>query len=119
MKGDVELEHESIAPHNPLDLNGRTVVVDGKEYRIELVERINRDSFLMGETDFVEQVIRIDGSLKRDRRREVLLHELLHCVFESAGDRESNEDERLICTIASGFNQILSQNEWLFTLFLR
>jgi len=94
------------------------ISIGGKSFHVLFVDRVNRDSFVMGETDFVEQVIRIDRGLKEDRRREVLLHEILHCIFEAAGDFESNGNEQLVCTIASGLNNVLAANQWLLSLFL-
>lgn len=93
------------------------ISLGGKIFDVLFVDRVARDSFLMGETDFVEQVIRVDRGLKEDRRREVLLHEILHCILEAAGDSESNEDERLVCTIASGLNDVFAANSWLLSLF--
>ena len=92
--------------------------IGGKRYEVQLVKRIARDTFLMGETDFVEQTIKVHDSLKADRKREVLLHEIVHCIFEDSGDTVSNNDERLVSTIASGLNQVLSHNPWLVLLFI-
>lgn len=98
-------------------LDGLTFSVDGKVYVVRVEDRICRDQFLFAETDFVEQVIRVERGLKEDRLRETLLHEILHCIFQSRGETEWNEDERLICTIASGLNQVLSSSEVLLALF--
>lgn len=94
-----------------------TLKIGGKTYEVSMVERIDRDAFVEGETDFVEQTIRIHGGLKPDATREVILHEALHCIFHNAGDDASNEDERLIRTLASGLNQLLTDNDWLLALF--
>ncbi len=65
-----------------------------------------------GECDLESQVIHVDSTLGNDRRREVLLHELLHAAWYQTALKRifEDEDEELIiwslaCQLLEFFRQ--------------
>ncbi|MDO4787425.1 MAG: hypothetical protein Q4A13_10835 [Fretibacterium sp.] len=93
------------------------VKVMGVVYEVEEVGCVSRDGFLFGEVDHVAQKIRIDSSLRPDKRAETCLHEVLHCILQQLGDHEAHNDESFVTRIASALAQVLMDNSELLALF--
>lgn len=85
-------------------------------YEVQEVPCIDREDYKLGHIDHVDQVIRIDQALRPDRRREVLLHEILHGLLWSLGAPEHG-DERLIQGLSTGLSQVFADNPELLCLF--
>lgn len=65
----------------------KKINVAGVTYRIE-EQPLGVDSEggrVLGTVDFVECIIRLDSALSPDRKRAVLMHEIIHAVDEAVG----------------------------------
>ena len=87
------------------------------DYDVIEVDHLSRSEHLMGQVDYVEQVIKLERDLKDDRKAEVLLHEVLHCVFFSLGDNDL--EEAFLSRLSAALAQVLRDNPDFTGLFLR
>ncbi|MBU5486481.1 hypothetical protein KQI86_19455 [Clostridium sp. MSJ-11] len=83
------------------------------KYLNDLIEREN----LYGEIDYHKQTIRIDESMRRDRKVRTLIHEILHGIMESLGYNDINCDEEKIQNISNALYLLLENNPKLLSLF--
>lgn len=65
------------------------------------MEVVNKEKLCFGEIDFFSQKIKIDNTLTEERKKQVLMHEILHAIFEILGLNELNEDEKAVQSIAA------------------
>jgi hypothetical protein len=56
----------------------------------------------------------IDSSLSDEMKQQVLLHEIIHCVFQLLGMHDEHNDERLVQSLAGVLHQVLKDNPLLF-----
>lgn len=92
----------------------KTIKILGLDYQVQPVQVISRDEFLLGRIDFVDQIIYVDANLQTDRRKVVLLHEILHGILEALGFNEAS-DEHLVQSLATALHQVSIDNPGLFT----
>lgn len=83
----------------------------GIEYELEEVEQVDKNQRLFGEINFVNQTIRIERGLSADRKKQVLLHEILHGICEQLGIEDINNNENLIQSLSSSLYQVLKDNK--------
>lgn len=83
------------------------VSIFGLVYKIQMVDRISRESSLDGEMSPLEQVIRIDRPMNPERAKRVFLHEVVHALVDQLGYQVGNEDERMVQGLAIGLHQAL------------
>ena len=85
----------------------KTVNILGLTYEIIEVDVVNKSIPRSGEINFVEQVIKIDKTLKADRKQITLMHEIVHGIFEHLAFTDLIEDEQVVQGIAIALHQIL------------
>lgn len=78
-----------------------SVKIAGITYQVREVEVVNKETYLFGEINYITQVIKIDSSLTQERKRQVLMHEIIHGVLEVLGLDELNEDEKVVQSISA------------------
>lgn len=88
----------------------KEIKILGTVYKIEELEQINKFEMILGEIDYISQVIKIDKSLNEDLKKEVLIHEILHGILDKLGYDEINEDEQKVQSIASTLYSVLKEN---------
>ncbi len=89
----------------------KTINILGHNYKIEEVEQVDKNQRLFGEINYVDQTIKIEKGLTPDKKFEVLIHEIIHGIFEALGFEEENKNEHLIQVLANALYQILKLNE--------
>lgn len=91
----------------------KTIQIMGVTYRILVVpDRRIKDCW--GEVDIGGATIRLARSLSSDRRLSVLLHEILHVLFEYAQPGlTSREEEKLVNRLESLAFSFLRENKFL------
>jgi len=80
------------------------------KYIVIEVESINDNPDLLGWTNHIEQTIKIRRDLSEDRKKVVLLHEVLHCIFQQLGFIDEHDNEQLIESLSTAFYQVLIDN---------
>lgn len=86
------------------------VKIMATEYTVLEVEQIDKGKRILGEIDYIEQVIKLEKGLNEDLKKEVLIHEILHGILEKLGFDDLNNDEQKVQSIASTLYQVLKDN---------
>ena len=79
----------------------------GLTYEIHEVDVVNKSIPRAGEINFVEQVIKIDQTLSKDRKNVTLLHEIIHGICEQLHLNEIGDNEQMVQGLAVALHQIL------------
>jgi lipoate synthase len=95
-----------------------SIKIMGCDYKVIESDKISRDSYVYGEADHVEQVIKLSKELKPQLKAETLLHELLHVVLFKLREDELFDNERFINSVAAILLQIFRDNPALLRFFL-
>lgn len=86
----------------------RSINILGLNYTIEEVDTVNKFELSKGEINYLSNEIRIDKNMPEDLKNQVLMHEILHAVFELLGMRELAEDEDKVQSIATALHLVFS-----------
>ena len=79
--------------------------IGGHNYKINFVDEMKVEGgSIMGVHNCRDCTINIDKELTQSRKKETLIHEILHAVLTNAGFQE--QDEHYIDTIANGLFQL-------------
>lgn len=76
------------------------MVVNGIEYRIVTVNEIDNDPLVNGTIYFDKQLIHIKSSLATQRKKQVLMHEIMHALFYESGIEETEESVDILSRIS-------------------
>lgn len=91
------------------------ISVMGMEYAIEYVDVVDKENPRFGQVNFFESKIKIDKSLSEDRKKQTLIHEILHCVCQELGLYDLNDNENAIQSIATALYDISKNNQAIFS----
>ncbi len=86
----------------------RSINILGLNYTIEEVDTVNKFEPRKGEINYLSNEIRIDKNMPEDLKNQVLMHEILHAVFDLLGMRELAEDEDKVQSIATALHLVFS-----------
>ena len=76
------------------------VDIVGLIYQVQEVDVVNKTIPRNGEIDFQRQIITIDKELSDDRKKIVLLHEIIHAEPEALGLESICDDENAVQSLA-------------------
>ena len=95
------------------------MIIDVLGLDFEVIETpvIEHGSNEIGRVDHIKQKIYLLDSLTKEIKKVVLVHEILHSIFEQLGFNEEHDNEHLIDCLAKSIIQIFSKNKD-FTSFL-
>lgn len=80
----------------------------GVEYTVSEVEVVNKEEPRKGEINFLTNEIRIDRQMPISLKEQVLMHEILHAVFELLGMEKLALNERKVQSIATALHQVFA-----------
>lgn len=92
----------------------KTIQILGLTYRISEVECVNKEELRRGEINFLTNEIRIDQSLPEDLKGQVLVHEVLHAIFDLLGYEDLCSDENKVQGIATALYELVQSNQRFF-----
>ena len=78
-------------------------------YQVQEVDYISKENLVLGQIDYINQTIQIDKSLSKEKKTQVLIHEILHGICEELGLDEINDNEQAIQGIACALSEIIPQ----------
>lgn len=79
-------------------------------YEIKEVPIIDHDETTMGMVSHHDQVIYIKNNLTEERKEVVLIHEIIHSIFQQLEFTEENENEHLVQSLATAIYQVFKDN---------
>jgi Zn-dependent peptidase ImmA (M78 family) len=80
----------------------------GVVYTVEEVDTVNKTDPRRGEINYLTNIIKIDKNMPSSLKEQVLMHEILHAVFDLLGLDKLAEDEKKVQSIATALHQIFS-----------
>ena len=97
-----------------------TIDILGYHYRV-VFERdpIVYDSDVCeGYCNNVTQVIQVAADLAPDRKRDVMMHEIIHAIYHIIGDRDEWNQEKVCDCVGHGLTYVFKKNvQWLNWFF--
>ena len=91
------------------------VKVGGHVYKIRKWDRRGaRERARWGETSHRDLTIDIDEDCPEQRSKEVILHEVLHCVFCEWEIDHSGGEEKIVAPMSKGLIAVMRDNPKLF-----
>lgn len=88
----------------------KAVRILGLDYEIEEVECVSKEELRRGEINFLTNRIRIDKSMPEDLKKQVLIHEMMHAIFDLLGFEDLCTDENKVQSIATALHQVIRDN---------
>ena len=85
-----------------------SVNILGVIYTVEEVDVGNKVEPRRGEINYLTNEIKIDKNMPLSLKKQVLMHEILHAVFDLLGLDELTENENLVQSIATALHQIFT-----------
>ena len=88
----------------------KNVIIGPIEYDVTEEDRIlnSQNQDLLGQIFYERGTLKVLKDIKEDVKRTVLLHEIIHGVFDNAGMRD--HDERVIDVLSHGLVMVLMDN---------
>jgi hypothetical protein len=101
-----------------LDGFPKTLRIDHLKYTFKAVAKGTLDG-RYGETDDVNQIIRVETGHSDARTREVVLHEIHHALWSSRNLGGRATEENAVTGLSSGLTAVLASNARLRAWFAR
>ena len=89
--------------------------IGGQNYKINFVDEMKVEGgSIMGVHNCRDCTISIDKELTQSRKKETLIHEILHAIVYQWGIELDDKEEEKICnTLANGLTTVYVDNPWL------
>ncbi|HGN7070406.1 TPA: hypothetical protein ACKW4L_000605 [Staphylococcus aureus] len=88
--------------------------VCGVKYKIVQLEDVDNNPSCLGLCIYKDSLIQLKRGLSFERKKKILIHELLHAMMYESGYEE--HDEELVNNLSIVINQVISQNDIKATL---
>lgn len=88
--------------------------VCGVKYQIIQLEDVDNNPSCLGLCIYKDSLIQLKQGLSFERKKQILIHELLHAMMYEAGYEE--HDEGLVNNLSIVINQVILQNDIKATL---
>lgn len=93
-------------------MDQKIIDILGIPYKIIEVEQVdNKDYYADGEVDYDKQIIKLNKNLEKDRKIEVLCHEVIHAIAEHLKIDEINNNEHLVQCLGNSIYQVFIRNK--------
>ena len=79
------------------------IEIMGVPYTVKETQGINADGeeFIMGQIDYIKQLILLDETMPPEMKQVTLLHEVLHGILMLMGQDAINDDEGFVTRLAA------------------
>lgn len=89
-------------------MKDRNINILGVIYQVQEVDTVNKTEPRRGEINFLTNEIRIDRNMTESLKEQVLMHEILHAIFDLLGLDDLGEDEKTVQSIATALHHVFS-----------
>ena len=80
-------------------------------YKVEAIPKEVADAKgVYGYVNHTKQIIRVDEELSAERYKEVLLHEILHTVYNMWGINDGEQEEEIVNKMGNGLATVFRDN---------
>ena len=86
----------------------REINILGVIYKVNEVDTVNKTDPRRGEINYLTNEIRIDKNMPKTLKEQVLMHEIMHAVFDLLGLSELGEDEGKVQSIATALHHVFT-----------
>lgn len=94
------------------NFTGLTIRVGTADYSVEEVANLMQKHDLFGQVSYHDGIIELEPTLCNDRKKNVIIHELIHaCLFEAGYDEQDEEQVRRLGNVLT---QVLRDNDFGF-----
>lgn len=84
----------------------------GITYKVIEVEQVDKTNYLVdGEIDYDKQTISIKKSLSKERKTEILWHEIIHGICEHLQIEDIQKNEHLVQCLGNAIYQVHKRNK--------
>lgn len=88
-------------------MNGKKINILGIEYTVTYVECVSKEELRKGEINYLTNEIKIDKNMPGDSKEQVLMHEILHAIFDLLGMYELGGNEEKVQCLATALHQVI------------
>ena len=92
-----------------MEIRMEEVKIGGIVYPIEIVNDFTGETGDWGQTNFKKSKITIDSNLEKQRKNQILVHEIVHALFFEAGIKD---DEDKVNRLGLVLHQMLADNDF-------
>lgn len=82
----------------------------GIDITVNEVDVVCKEDPMRGMYDYLTATIKLDRNMPVSMKNNVLIHELLHAMFDLLGYEELRDDEQKVQAIATALNQLFQQD---------
>jgi Zn-dependent peptidase ImmA (M78 family) len=93
-------------------MDGLSFTVGANTYTVAEVEGLVAKYEVYGQVTHTDNLVEIDSDMAKDRKANVLIHELLHAMLFEAGYDEQDEDQ--VRRLGNVLSQVLRDNDFGF-----
>lgn len=86
----------------------KSINILGVDFTVEEVECVSKEELRKGEVNYLTGEIKLDKSMPGKMKDQVLMHEILHAIFDMLGYDELSEDEQKVQGIATALHQVFA-----------
>jgi hypothetical protein len=95
-----------------MNFNGLTFRVGAADYTVKETDGLMQKHELFGHVAYTDNLIEIDPQICDDRKKNVIIHELIHAMLFEAGYDE--QDEEQVRRLGNILTQVLRDNAFDF-----
>ena len=82
----------------------------GVDITVNEVDVVCKEEPMRGMYDYLAATIKLDQNMPISMKNNVLVHELLHAMFDLLGYEDLRDDEQKVQAIATALNQLFQQD---------
>ena len=86
----------------------KEVNILGVIYQVNEVDTVNKTDPRRGEINYLTNEIKIDKNMPKTLKEQVLMHEIMHAVFDLLGLYELGENEEKVQSIATALHHVFT-----------
>lgn len=86
----------------------KEVNILGVIYQVKEVDTVNKTDPRRGEINYLTNEIKIDKNMPKTLKEQVLMHEIMHAVFDLLGLYELGENEEKVQSIATALHHVFT-----------
>ena len=92
----------------------KSINILGVPHTVQEVECVSKEELRKGEINHLTNTIKIDGTMPKEAKNQVLMHEIIHAICDLCGLDEIRDDEKTVQCLATALHQVFSTQTIFF-----